>query len=97
MAAMALASTAPGDPGAEAPGDVTMTPEPSDFAQDGGAPAAEPERPETPEAVAVLGDPAPPEVQPVTAVRTRTPAEQDTRAARFLINGSTPLCGGFGY
>src|SRR5512146_3135068 len=83
MAAMALASTAPGDPAVEAPGDVTMTPEPSDFAQDGGAPAAEPE---PPEAVAVPGELEPPGLHPVTAVRTRTAAEQDTRTARFLIN-----------
>jgi len=79
MTAIALVSTAPGDPAAEAPGGVTVTPAPSDFAQDGVAAAEEsPEDLAMPEAVAcpVPGALEPRVLHPATAAMTRTAAEQ---------------------
>ena len=66
-------------PQQSAPGGVTVTPAPSDFAQDGVAAAGEsPEDLAMPEAVACLplGELDPPALHPATAAMTRTAAEQ---------------------
>jgi hypothetical protein len=73
---------------------VTVTPEPSDLAQDGAAPPVA--RP-----VPVLGELAPgvlepPELHPVAKAMARTTIEQDTMPVRILIKGTTPACGDFG-
>jgi hypothetical protein len=93
MSAMALVSTAAGDPAAAAPGGVTVTPEPSDFAQAWVAPCGEPaEDPALPEAVAcpVPGALEPPALHPATALMastvavTRRAAEQAVRPLKAV-------------